>query len=54
MGCTASLEAQGTSKKHVTIKTMFPLSMYQKLLLEDTWVELEKNILQLGNGIFYR
>eukprot|EP00112_Aurelia_sp_Birch-Aquarium-sp1_P006473 Seg1715.4 transcript_id=Seg1715.4/GoldUCD/mRNA.D3Y31 product=Neuroglobin protein_id=Seg1715.4/GoldUCD/D3Y31 len=54
MGCTASLEVPGSSKKHVSIKTTFPLSMYQKLLLEDTWVELEKNILQLGNGMFYR
>ena len=50
MGCGASLELS----RNYGAKTTFPLSMYQKELLQETWKELEKSIVALGNGSFYR
>ena len=50
MGCGASSQL---SRDYET-KTTFPLSMYQKELLQETWKELEKSIVTLGNGSFYR
>ena len=55
MGCTASqtvptiVEGIGNDGK-----MMFPLSMYQKSLIQETWETIEKDLLKFGVGIFYR
>eukprot|EP00112_Aurelia_sp_Birch-Aquarium-sp1_P006472 Seg1715.3 transcript_id=Seg1715.3/GoldUCD/mRNA.D3Y31 product=Neuroglobin protein_id=Seg1715.3/GoldUCD/D3Y31 len=53
MGCGASSGQPFKTRETITIKT-FPLSIYQKELLKQTWKELQNNIVTLGNGIFYR
>ena len=55
MGCAAShsepavVDGAGNDGK-----MMFPLSMYQKSLIQETWEIIERDLLTFGVGIFYR
>lgn len=55
MGCSASQSvADAVPMEGNDGKMMFPLSMYQKSLIQETWTDVEKELLRFGVGIFYR
>ena len=57
MGCTASQGAPAVQENgggNNEGKMMFPLSMYQKSLIQETWEDVEKELVTFGVGIFYR
>ncbi|XP_065051870.1 neuroglobin-like [Rhopilema esculentum] len=54
MGCTSSMQIDDTAGTETGSKTMFPLSMYQKSLIQETWDTVEKDLLIFGTGIFHK
>ena len=54
MGCTSSMQIDDTAGTDTGSKTMFPLSMYQKSLIQETWDSVEKDLLIFGTGIFHK